>query len=285
MSFSLILLFLDIVSTGMYLGTYTSPTSLLSPPLTAHSASRQLTMTAFLYLYLLSGVIAISTRATCSAFTLVHSTKALSLATGTSATKFLKHPSPLASRDAIRLHSNSINQAEHHISNKYPKFYYLMQQNPMCLERIRNSSRGFAIFAPSEEAMDNLGDSLNLLEYGCNDADMLPIIQAMSSYHLVSVPVTVDIMQQFSVVSTPVGELPVQVHDGSIYVNGSRIVQCYRFEDNVVRNYQDGYGNLLGSETVEGEGSVCLVYEMDGMICPDELWNALYECYQSNSSG
>lgn len=129
--------------------------------------------------------------------------------------------------------------------------------------------------------MDSLGDSLNLLEYGCSDAGMLPIVQAMASYHVVSVPVTVDIMRQFGVVSTPEGELPVEVYDGSVYVNGSRIVQCYRFEDSVVRNYQDREGNLLGSETVDDEGSVCLVYEMEGMVCPDELWNAMYECYQS----
>ena len=133
--------------------------------------------------------------------------------------------------------------------------------------------------------MDDLGDSLNLLEYGCNDSEMLPIVQAMTAYHVVSVPITADTMRQFNVVSTPEGELPVQMHEGSMYVNGVRILQCFRFEDNVVRNYEDKDGNLLGSETIEGEGSACLVYEMEGMVCPEELWEALYECYQSKSSG
>lgn len=182
------------------------------------------------------------------------------------------------------LYSNSAIQAEQHIANQYPKFYYLLQQNPTCLDRIRSTSRGFAIFAPSEESMDALGDSLNLLEYGCGDADMLPIVQAMASYHLVSVPVTVEKMMQFNVICTPEGELPVQEYDGSIYVNGSRVVQCYRFEDSVVTNYQDKDGNILGSETSEEEESVCLIYEMEGMVCPEELWGALYQCYQSKSS-
>eukprot|EP00956_Cyclotella_meneghiniana_P037954 scaffold147063_cov68-Cyclotella_meneghiniana.AAC.5 len=194
------------------------------------------------------------------------------------------HP-PLSIRTSTHLHiSNSAHQAEQHLLNQYPKFYYLLQQNPTCLERIRNSSRGFAIFAPSEEAMDALGDSLNLLEYGCNDVDMLPIVQSMASHHVVSVPATVEIMKQFNVVSTSEGELPVQVHEGSIYVNGARIIQCYKFEDSAVRNYEDKDGNLLGSEKVDTGGNVCLVYEMEGMVCPDESWEALYECYQSKNS-
>ena len=132
--------------------------------------------------------------------------------------------------------------------------------------------------------MDALGDSLNLLDYGCNDVDMLPIVQSMTSYHVVSVPATVDIMKQFQVVSTSEGELPVEVHEGSIYVNGARIIQCYKFEDSVVRNYEDKDGNLLGSETVDTGGNFCLVYEMEGMVCPDNSWEALYECYQTKNS-
>jgi hypothetical protein len=218
----------------------------------------------------------------CSAFAPIYTSKTTPVA-ALSALSSIRNRPPLNHRET-QLHSNSANQAEQYISDQYPRFYYLMQQNPTCLERIRSSSRGFAIFAPSEEAMDALGDSLNLLEFSCSDVDMLPILQAMASYHVVSVPATVDIMKQFGVVSTREGELPVEEHNGSIYVNGVRVVQCFRFEDNVVTNYQDTEGNLLGSETVQGEGSVCLVYEMEGMVCPDELWTALYECYRSKNS-
>jgi hypothetical protein len=213
----------------------------------------------------------------CSAFAPMH------MATFSKLSSVTNRPSHLNQR-TTQLHSNSAKQAEQHISDRYPKFYYLIQQNPTCLERIRSSSRGFAIFAPSEEAMDALGDALNLLEYSCSDVDMLPILQAMASYHVVSVPATVEIMKQFGVVSTPEGELPVEEYDGSLYVNGARVVQCFRFEDNVMTNYQDKEGNLLGSERSQGDGIVCLVYEMEGMVCPDELWTALYECYQSKNS-
>lgn len=133
--------------------------------------------------------------------------------------------------------------------------------------------------------MDALGDSLNLLEYGIADLDMLPIVQSMTAYHLVAVPVTTNIMSSFNVVSTSEGELPVHVQDGSIYVNEVRVVQCYRFEDSIVKNYQDKEGNLLGSETMHEEGRVCLIYEMEGMVCPKELWGSLFECYQSKNSG
>ncbi|KAL3799933.1 hypothetical protein HJC23_007406 [Cyclotella cryptica] len=202
-------------------------------------------------------------------------------------TSHSKAPSPVIRHIHTLLFSNSASQAEEHIYNQYPIFYYLLQQNPTALQRIRNSSSGYAVFVLSDEAMNALGqDKLQLLEYACNDADLLPIVETMASFHVVSVPMTVDIMTKYNVVSTGVGELPVEVtQDGAIYVNEARLLRSYRFEDRLVQNYEDGDGNLLGSETMEEGGKVCLVHEVDGMVSPEELWNTLYNYYIEKNSG
>ncbi|KAL7517382.1 hypothetical protein ACHAWX_002309 [Stephanocyclus meneghinianus] len=245
---------------------------------------------------LLSSIVTIMNRPLCS-FAFVPATTKPILRTWSSVPSF--HPPshfstshyklPSSATRTIRslLFSNSASQAEQHIYNQYPIFYYLLQQNPTALQRIRTSSSGYAVFVLSDEAMNALGpDKLQLLEYACNDADLLPIVETMISFHVVSVPVTVDIMAKYNVVSTSVGELPVEVmQDGAMYVNGVRLLQSYRFEDRLVQSYEDGDGNFLGSEMMEGGGKVCLLHEVDGMVSPEELWNTLYNYYLEKNSG
>lgn len=147
---------------------------------------------------------------------------------------------------------------------------------------MRESKTGFAVFAPSDAALDALGpDHIQMLEAASNDPGMQQIVSRMAAYHMVSAPMTAEIMGTYNVVSTRVGELPVEVGpDGTLYVNGVRVIQSYQFEDRIVQNYEDGQGNLLGSEAVEG-GKRCIIHEVEGLVCPDELWHAMYAQFES----
>ncbi|KAL7531128.1 hypothetical protein ACHAXR_003860 [Thalassiosira sp. AJA248-18] len=187
--------------------------------------------------------------------------------------------SPRLCKTAI---SNSRDQAEQCISESYPKFYWLLQQNPTALQRLHESKAGFAVFAPSDAAIDALGpERIQLLEAACNDPGLQQIASRMVSYHMVSAPMTAEIMATYNVVSTRVGELPVEVaSDGALYVNGVRIIQSYQFEDRIVENYQDKDGNLLGSQSMEG-GKRYIIHEVEGLVCPDELWHAMYAQFES----
>lgn len=151
---------------------------------------------------------------------------------------------------------------------------------------MRESTTGFAVLAPSDAALESLGqEQLQLLETACNDPDMQQVVSRMAAYHMISAPMTAEIMTAYNVVTTRVGELPVEVaQDGTMYVNGVRIIQSYQFEDKIVQNYQDKEGNLLGSQAVEG-GKTCIIHEVEGLVCPDELWHAMYAHYQSSGLG
>ena len=151
---------------------------------------------------------------------------------------------------------------------------------------MRGSKNGFAVFAPSDASIDNVlsADQIQLLEAASNDPGMQQIVSRMAAYHMVSVPMTSEIMATYNVVSTRVGELPVEVaNDGSLYVNGVRIIQSSLFEDKMIQNYADSQGNILGSEAVEG-GKTCIVHEVEGLVCPNELWEALYAQYETSGA-
>ena len=181
--------------------------------------------------------------------------------------------------------SSSREQAERCLYESYPKFYSLLQQNQAALQRMRDSKTGFAVFAPSDAVIDSMEPSqLQLLESAFNDPELQQVLSRMAAYHMVSAPMTAEIMGTYNVVSTRVGELPVEMgQDGMLYVNGVQIIQSYQFEDQIVQNYQDSEGNLLGSEAMEGSGKICIIHEVAGFVCPDELWHAMYSHYQSSS--
>ncbi|KAL9190395.1 hypothetical protein ACHAXT_007606 [Thalassiosira profunda] len=178
---------------------------------------------------------------------------------------------------------NSRDQAEQYLVESYPQFYYLLQQNPAALQRMHESTTGFAVFAPSDAAMEAIGaERWQLLEAACTGTDpgLQQFASRMASYHHLSAPTTQEILATYNVVNTQVGELPVEVGgDGTLYVNGVRIVQSYQFEDREVQNYQDAEGNHLGSEVAGGKR--CIIHEVEGMLCPEELWEAMYAQYQS----
>ena len=145
---------------------------------------------------------------------------------------------------------------------------------------MHESKTGFAVLAPSDDAIDAMGpERMQILETAMCDPNTQQIVARMAAYHIVSAPATAEIMGTYNVVTTRVGELPVEVaNDGTLYVNGRRVIQSYQFEDQLVQNYQDANGNLLGSESVEG-GKICIIHEVDGLVSPDELWHAMYAHY------
>eukprot|EP00571_Detonula_confervacea_P009580 CAMPEP_0172316984 /NCGR_PEP_ID=MMETSP1058-20130122/30183_1 /TAXON_ID=83371 /ORGANISM="Detonula confervacea, Strain CCMP 353" /LENGTH=185 /DNA_ID=CAMNT_0013031427 /DNA_START=239 /DNA_END=796 /DNA_ORIENTATION=+ len=182
--------------------------------------------------------------------------------------------------------SSSREQAEQYLSESYPKFYSLLQKNPAALQRMRDSKAGFAVFAPSDAAIDSVGsEQLQLLEAAFNDPDLNQVLSRMAAYHMVSAPMTAEIMGAYNVVTTRVGELPVEVApDGTMYVNGVQIIRSYQFQDQIIQNYQDKDGNLLGSEGVEG-GKICIIHEVGGFISPDDLWHAMYSHFETSGLG
>ena len=189
---------------------------------------------------------------------------------------------PHTSKSITTLYS-SREQAEQYLSENYPKFYWLLQQNESALQNIRDTKTGFAIFAPSDSVIDALGsEQIGMLESALANPELSQVVTRMAAYHMVSIPATTEVMQQYGVVTTRVGELPVEVgQDGTMYVNGVQIIQSYQFEDQIVQNYQDTDGNLLGSENVGGK--TCIIHEV--RVCPDELWQVIFEHYQSTGMG
>ena len=178
---------------------------------------------------------------------------------------------------------SSRQQAMNFLSSNYPKFYYLLQQNPDALREMQDTITGFAVFAPSDDTIDAYyGEQVQMLDAACNVPELHQVVTRMAAYHMVNSPTTTDIMGKFNVVNSRVGELPVEVdaQDGTMYVNQVPIIQSYKFEDKIVQNYQDSNGNLLGSEDVGG-GKTCIIHEVGGFVCPDELWQLIYEHFQS----
>ncbi len=151
---------------------------------------------------------------------------------------------------------------------------------------MRESELGFTVFALSDAAFyDALlpTGQLQTLEAACNEPNLQEVVSTMAAYHMVSVPITGDVMASFHVVTTRVGELPVEVApdgSGALYVNGVRILQSFVFEDVLIQNYQDKDGNVLGSQAGVG-GKRFVVHEVDNLICPNELWQSLHSHFQS----
>jgi uncharacterized surface protein with fasciclin (FAS1) repeats len=188
--------------------------------------------------------------------------------------------------------SSSRDQAEEFLSTSYPQFYYLLQQNPIALNLMRNSKAGFAVFAPSDAAIAALGEeTCNLLNAACNDPDMQPVIAKMASYHIVNAPMSSELLCKYGVASTPGGELTVQSNYNNnddngttiMFDNGVSILASYEFQDELVQNVQDVNGNLMESSVVGG-GKTCIVHEVDGFVCPEGLWGVLYEYFGEGSA-
>lgn len=190
---------------------------------------------------------------------------------------------PSRARRHTSLLRSSREEAINFLSENYPKFYYLLQQNPDALREMQDTITGFAVFAPSDDTIDTYyGEQIQMLDAACNVPELNQVVTRMAAYHMVNSPTTSDIMSAYNVVNSRVGELPVEVdaQDGTMYVNQVPIIQSYKFEDKMVQNYQDSNGNLLGSEDVGG-GKTCIIHEVGGFVCPDELWQLIYEHFQS----
>jgi uncharacterized surface protein with fasciclin (FAS1) repeats len=185
---------------------------------------------------------------------------------------------------ATKLYSNSREQVENFLSESYPKFCSLLQQNPSALQQMRESEVGFAVFALTDAAFALMPQQLQLLEAACNEPRLQEVVSTMAAYHMISVPISGDVMASFQVVTTRVGELPVEVASdgsGALYVNGVRILQSYVFEDVIIQNYQDKDGNMIGSQAGAG-GKRYIVHEVESLICPNELWQSLHSHFQSS---
>lgn len=160
------------------------------------------------------------------------------------------------------------------------------------------------MFAPNDAAFDALGaDRLSMLDVatsaygedgdrGAMASDMRDVVMAMAEYHMVSAPVTSDIMTKFGVVTTSMGEMNVDVDaDGTMYVNGVRVLRSYQYEERSYIDYVDALGKSIGIEEVvsgggdgRGDERCIIVHEVDGLVCPDMLWDVMYDVYCRYSS-
>lgn len=180
----------------------------------------------------------------------------------------------------------SRNEAETYLSQSYPKFYSFLQLNPSALQRMREAKSGYAVFAVSDDNINTYyTEQFGLLESACVDEELQQIVQRMASYHLVNMALTAENMSTFQVATTAVGELPVETDPndgGSLYINGIKILHSYQFEDALELNHQDGEGNVLGSQV--GMGNTCIIHEVDGFVCPNDMWEVLYSHYNNQQS-
>jgi len=246
-------------------------------------------------------IISLMLIASAGAFTVSKSWRQLAIEDSLSSNRRRSFISSSTAANAA-LSSAARDQAEQYLTETYPKFCTLLRQNPMALERMRSSTSGYAVFAPTDAAFDGLGpERLHLLdmalheidgnEYSNNnydsggDGSLVNVLSTMAEYHMCSVPATADIMKTYGVVTTSMGELPVTVtEDGTtMYVNGVRVLRSYQFEERLVRDYRDVDGNCLGTEEVIESSAAglrtmrrCIIHETEGLVCPDELWNIMY---------
>jgi uncharacterized surface protein with fasciclin (FAS1) repeats len=142
------------------------------------------------------------------------------------------------------------------ISSKYPTFDTIVKSNDALWKALGESTEGFTIFVPSEEAMSALGETkVGQLQ----DLRNIETAEKIGMYHAISELVTVDQLFASGGVVTLGGEVPVGrsttggmfgfggKEDGGILIQNAKIVQTW-------------------------EVSTGLIHEVDALISPQILW-------------
>lgn len=174
----------------------------------------------------------------------------------------------------------------------------------MALQLLRNSKAGFAIFAPSDSCIasylgfhsdDAYSAANDLLEAACTNEEMQPVLAKIASYHVVSGPMTTEILEKYGVVSTPGGELSVSssfvkgeeeaTRAMLTFENGVNILSSCEFQNELIENVQDIHGNIVASNVIEGGigGKKCIVHEVNGFVAPENLWGVLFDYFGMGS--
>ena len=146
------------------------------------------------------------------------------------------------------------------LQNYCPAFYQFLEMNEEVWKAIGDTEEGadmgFTVFAPSNEAMQALGDEkMNQLM----DERNLETTQRIMGYHVIGEPVSEEALFNAGGVITVSGEVPIErtvsgglfgiggQEDGGVTLNGAR----------VLRTAQVGAG---------------LVHEVDGFVAPNIMW-------------
>jgi uncharacterized surface protein with fasciclin (FAS1) repeats len=147
------------------------------------------------------------------------------------------------------------------LQQNYPIFYSILEKNDDVWKAIGEDDAdkgefGFTIFAPSDAAMNQLGDkkAKQLM-----DPRNFETTQKIAGYHVIAETVTAEQLYNCGGVVTTSGEIPVErsttggmfgmggQEDGGVLINKARATQTW----------QVGTG---------------LVHEVEGLVCPNIMW-------------
>ncbi|EJK52027.1 hypothetical protein THAOC_28745 [Thalassiosira oceanica] len=154
--------------------------------------------------------------------------------------------------------------AEQVLAQTYSYFDWILKHNQEIAHHMREPGGGYTLFVPTDAAISNLGqEKLDCMEEASGDEALRPVLQALAAFHFVQIPLTLDEILceggQGGVIHTAGGDLQVQIGTGGkLSVNGVRVSQSYSFVDTTT-------------------GKRAFLHETDGLLCPDEVWDILYD--------
>ena len=148
--------------------------------------------------------------------------------------------------------------AEQVLAQTYSYFDWILRHNQEIVHHIREPrAGGYTLFVPTDAAISNLGqEKLDCMEEASGDDALRAVLQTLAAFHFVQMPLPLDEICGGGVIHTAGGELQVQSTGGNVFVNGVRVSQSYSFED-----------------TATGAS---VLHETEGLLCPDEIWEILY---------
>jgi uncharacterized surface protein with fasciclin (FAS1) repeats len=166
-----------------------------------------------------------------------------------------------SSRDGMEQDNQNLLEVRSFLEQNYPFFYTILDTNDQVWKAVGEDNTdkgeyGFTIFAPSDNALQRLGETKvsQLI-----DPRNLETTQKIAGYHVIAEAVTSDQLYDCGGVMTIAGSIPVErsttgglfgmggQEDGGVLINKARATQTW----------QVGTG---------------LVHEVDGLVCPSLLW-------------
>lgn len=147
-------------------------------------------------------------------------------------------------------------QVKDYLAERYPNLMNILGNNDAVWKKLSASEAGFTIFAPNEQAFQDLGEKKMLQ---LNDDRNKELAEKVGAYHAVEEPVSADELFASGGVVTLGGDVPVGrsmtggfmgiggKEDGGVTVNGAKVI---------------------GTTQVES----CTIHEMDALISPQILW-------------
>lgn len=160
----------------------------------------------------------------------------------------------------INSNNNDLLLIREFLSEYYPEFYTILDMNDNVWKAIGDTEDGaevgFTVFAPSAEALFNLGEEK---QTQLTDERNTETIQKIAGYHVLGEPVSTDALFDSGGVVTVSGEVAIERSiSGGVFGIGGK-------EDGGVTLNQ---AKVLRTKAI-GSG---LVHEVDNLVSPNILW-------------